>query len=83
MLPDLGESVTALQTNSHYDLITAFDAIHDQIRPDKVLEGIATTLKGSRKNNLPFSHPIFRPLAGAWHTKFARHELLDTGIKLL
>lgn len=28
-----------------YDLITAFDAIHDQIKPAKVLDGICTALK--------------------------------------
>jgi SAM-dependent methyltransferase len=29
-----------------FDLVTAFDAIHDQVRPDRVLVGIRRTLKG-------------------------------------
>lgn len=39
------KDVTILQTPSRYDLITAFDAIHDQARPDKVLAGIGKALK--------------------------------------
>jgi ubiquinone/menaquinone biosynthesis C-methylase UbiE len=39
------KDVTTLQTHSQYDLITAFDAIHDQAEPDKVLAGIARVLR--------------------------------------
>ncbi len=39
------KDVTILQTDCQYDLITAFDAIHDQVRPDQVLSGIAKALK--------------------------------------
>jgi ubiquinone/menaquinone biosynthesis C-methylase UbiE len=35
------KDVTTLQADSRYDLITAFDAIHDLVRPDRVLAGIA------------------------------------------
>jgi 2-polyprenyl-3-methyl-5-hydroxy-6-metoxy-1,4-benzoquinol methylase len=38
------KDVTALDASLQYDLITAFDAIHDQAHPDKVLQGIATAL---------------------------------------
>jgi 2-polyprenyl-3-methyl-5-hydroxy-6-metoxy-1,4-benzoquinol methylase len=38
------KDVTALDASLQYDLITAFDAIHDQALPDKVLQGIATAL---------------------------------------
>ncbi|MFQ5508273.1 MAG: class I SAM-dependent methyltransferase [Leptospirillia bacterium] len=37
--------VTTLESPVQYDLITAFDAIHDQARPDRVLKGIARALK--------------------------------------
>jgi 2-polyprenyl-3-methyl-5-hydroxy-6-metoxy-1,4-benzoquinol methylase len=37
--------VTALDTPGAFDLVTAFDAIHDQARPDLVLAGIAAALK--------------------------------------
>jgi ubiquinone/menaquinone biosynthesis C-methylase UbiE len=36
--------VTALDASEHYKLITAFDAIHDQPQPDRVLEEIARAL---------------------------------------
>jgi ubiquinone/menaquinone biosynthesis C-methylase UbiE len=36
--------VTALDATEHYKLITAFDAIHDQPQPDRVLEEIARAL---------------------------------------
>jgi ubiquinone/menaquinone biosynthesis C-methylase UbiE len=39
------KDVTTLQEDSQYDLITAFDAIHDQVSPDSVLAGIARALK--------------------------------------
>jgi 2-polyprenyl-3-methyl-5-hydroxy-6-metoxy-1,4-benzoquinol methylase len=38
------KDVTALDASLQYDLIMAFDAIHDQAHPDKVLQGIATAL---------------------------------------
>jgi 2-polyprenyl-3-methyl-5-hydroxy-6-metoxy-1,4-benzoquinol methylase len=38
------KDVTVLDASLQYDLITAFDAIHDQAQPDKVLQGIATAL---------------------------------------
>jgi 2-polyprenyl-3-methyl-5-hydroxy-6-metoxy-1,4-benzoquinol methylase len=37
--------VTALGETGAFDLVTAFDAIHDQARPDLVLAGIAGALK--------------------------------------
>lgn len=37
--------LTTSDIQKHYDLITAFDAIHDQARPDKVLAAIAEALK--------------------------------------
>jgi 2-polyprenyl-3-methyl-5-hydroxy-6-metoxy-1,4-benzoquinol methylase len=37
--------VAALQETAKYDLITAFDAIHDQAKPDAVLRNIASALK--------------------------------------
>lgn len=39
------KDVTNLDEREEYDLITAFDAIHDQARPAKVLRGIADALK--------------------------------------
>jgi len=39
------KDVTTLQEDSQYDLVTAFDAIHDQVSPDRVLAGIARALK--------------------------------------
>ncbi len=39
------KDLTAFDIHERYDLITAFDAIHDQARPDKVLAGIARALK--------------------------------------
>jgi SAM-dependent methyltransferase len=37
--------VATLDLHSQYDLITAFDAIHDQARPAEVLRGIAEALR--------------------------------------
>jgi 2-polyprenyl-3-methyl-5-hydroxy-6-metoxy-1,4-benzoquinol methylase len=37
--------VTALEARGQYDLITAFDAIHDQAQPSQVLAGIAEALR--------------------------------------
>lgn len=39
------KDVSFMTDQDRFDLITAFDAIHDQARPDKVLESIAKTLK--------------------------------------
>jgi len=38
------KDVTALGASEQYQLITAFDAIHDQVKPDKVLQEIAKAL---------------------------------------
>jgi SAM-dependent methyltransferase len=40
------KDVAELTDSSAFDLITAFDAIHDQARPDAVLAGIARALRG-------------------------------------
>lgn len=37
--------VSTIEGGKRFDLITAFDAIHDQAKPDKVLEGINRSLK--------------------------------------
>ena len=37
--------VAALDEKEHYDLITTFDAIHDQAKPAAVLKGIAAALR--------------------------------------
>ncbi len=37
--------VSNIQTTPKFDLITAFDAIHDQVKPDKVLKNIASLLR--------------------------------------
>jgi hypothetical protein len=39
------KDAATLDETSRYDLITTFDAIHDQARPAAVLEGIAGALK--------------------------------------
>jgi 2-polyprenyl-3-methyl-5-hydroxy-6-metoxy-1,4-benzoquinol methylase len=39
------KDVSELNTPGQYDLITAFDAIHDQAHPARVLEGIASGLR--------------------------------------
>jgi 2-polyprenyl-3-methyl-5-hydroxy-6-metoxy-1,4-benzoquinol methylase len=38
------QDLTAMKDHERFDLITAFDAIHDQARPDVVLRGIARAL---------------------------------------
>jgi len=38
--------VSDLDVHDAFDLVTAFDAIHDQARPDAVLDGIARALRG-------------------------------------
>ncbi|KAF6242877.1 transcriptional regulator [Nitrosopumilus sp. b1] len=39
------QDVSKISKEQHYDLITAFDAIHDQADPEKVLENIRKSLK--------------------------------------
>ncbi len=39
------KDVSTLDGNSQFDFITAFDAIHDQAHPAKVLQGIANALR--------------------------------------
>jgi 2-polyprenyl-3-methyl-5-hydroxy-6-metoxy-1,4-benzoquinol methylase len=39
------KDVTSLDETERYDLITTFDAVHDQAWPDRVLRGIAQALK--------------------------------------
>ncbi len=39
------KDATAIDETARFDLITAFDAIHDQVHPTKVLAGIARALK--------------------------------------
>ncbi|MEM7410882.1 MAG: class I SAM-dependent methyltransferase [Myxococcota bacterium] len=39
------QDAAALEDEERFDLITAFDAIHDQARPDRVLAGIARALR--------------------------------------
>ncbi|MEE9324761.1 MAG: class I SAM-dependent methyltransferase [Dehalococcoidia bacterium] len=39
------KDVARLEASGQYDLITAFDAIHDQAQPTKVLNGIANALR--------------------------------------
>ena len=39
------KDVASLEEHERYDLITAFDAIHDQARPAEVLQGVSKALK--------------------------------------
>ena len=61
--------VTAIGEQGQYDLVTAFDAIHDQARPALVLRGIADALRpggtflmqdirGSRHVEKNLDHPV-------------------------
>lgn len=43
------EDLTTFEFKNKFDFITAFDAIHDQPNPDKVLTGIARSLKPNGK----------------------------------
>lgn len=63
------KDLTTFEPQRQYDLILAFDAIHDQARPDRVLAGIAKALKpqgtflmqdiaGSRYIQRNLDHPI-------------------------
>jgi ubiquinone/menaquinone biosynthesis C-methylase UbiE len=42
----LATDAAEIEDADAFDLITAFDAIHDQVRPDAVLAGIARALRG-------------------------------------
>jgi 2-polyprenyl-3-methyl-5-hydroxy-6-metoxy-1,4-benzoquinol methylase len=50
----------AIDDREKYDLITAFDAIHDQARPSRVLEGIARALR-------PGGTFLMQDIAGSSH----------------
>ncbi|MAT38319.1 MAG: transcriptional regulator [Ectothiorhodospiraceae bacterium] len=63
------KDLTEFDVRGEFDLITAFDAIHDQARPDAVLEGIYRALKpggtffmqdiaGSEKPQNNLEHPL-------------------------
>ena len=63
------KDVTVLDEKERYDLITTFDAVHDQAKPAAVLEGIADALKddgvylmqdiaGSSHHHNNLEHPI-------------------------
>ena len=52
--------LTEFEPETRYDLITAFDAIHDQARPDKVLAGIARALR-------PGGTFLMQDIAGSSH----------------
>lgn len=57
------KDLTTFDENGHaakFDLITAFDAIHDQARPDKVLGGIARALR-------PKGTFLMQDIAGSSH----------------
>ena len=43
------KDASTLDENARYDLITTFDAVHDQAKPAAVLKGIARALKGRRR----------------------------------
>ena len=63
------KDVATLEEEAGYDLITTFDAVHDQARPAKVLSGIARALRddgvylmqdiaGSSHHHNNLAHPI-------------------------
>lgn len=54
------KDVTSLGESARYDLITAFDAIHDQANPAAVLRGIATALR-------PQGTFLMQDIAGSSH----------------
>lgn len=60
------KDVATVNTVEQYDLITAFDAIHDQAYPDRVLANIYTALK-------PDGTFLMQDIAGSSHL----HENLD------
>ena len=60
------KDVSKLDETEAYDLITTFDAVHDQAKPAAVLEGIATALK-------PDGVYLMQDIAGSSHV----HNNLD------
>jgi 2-polyprenyl-3-methyl-5-hydroxy-6-metoxy-1,4-benzoquinol methylase len=52
--------VATLDEREKYDLITAFDAIHDQAQPARVLEGVARALR-------PGATFLMQDIAGSSH----------------
>ncbi|MCP4580935.1 MAG: class I SAM-dependent methyltransferase [candidate division Zixibacteria bacterium] len=54
--------MTTFDRDAEYDLITAFDAIHDQARPDLVLAGVAKALK-------PDGTFLMQDIAGSKHVQ--------------
>ncbi|MGH9941078.1 MAG: class I SAM-dependent methyltransferase [Pyrinomonadaceae bacterium] len=60
------KDVAALKETGGYDLITAFDAIHDQAQPARVLQGIADSLR-------PDGVFLMQDIAGSSHV----HQDLD------
>jgi 2-polyprenyl-3-methyl-5-hydroxy-6-metoxy-1,4-benzoquinol methylase len=83
----------ALGETERYDLITAFDAIHDQARPDAVLRGIFDALradgtflmqdiKGSSHVHLNLDHPISTYLYTISYTHCMSVSLADGGAGL-
>jgi 2-polyprenyl-3-methyl-5-hydroxy-6-metoxy-1,4-benzoquinol methylase len=60
------KDVAALDIYGQYDLITAFDAIHDQAHPAKVLKGIANALR-------PYGTFLMQDIRGSSHV----HKNLD------
>ena len=54
------KDAAALDVREQYDLITAFDAVHDQARPALVLEGIARALR-------PGATFLMQDIAGSSH----------------
>ena len=60
------KNVTSFGETERYDLITAFDAIHDQAKPDTVLKSVATALR-------PDGTFLMQDIAGSSHL----HKNLD------
>jgi len=56
------KDVAALDERENYDLITAFDAIHDQAQPARVLQGIARALR-------PGGAFLMQDIAGSSHVE--------------
>ena len=72
--------VAALDERARYDLVTAFDAIHDQARPDAVLAGIQRALRPDGvflmqdiKAATPHHENIGNPLAPLLYTVSCMH----------
>ncbi|MEE9609927.1 MAG: class I SAM-dependent methyltransferase, partial [Desulfatiglandales bacterium] len=74
------KDVTSLGVSEQYDLITAFDAIHDQAQPANVLKGIFNTLRSdgtflmqdiAASSNL--DHNIDHPIAPFFYTLSCMH----------